>query len=121
MFAIGLRPWSGVALFVLTGFKICIAVFQVVYDIKCKGIDWKIGKGEPPIHLKLLKGLPGLNNNDKSLFVTVECFISEGFPDDPGNATTVELAVRFSRRTLITCLMIHFPRKQTISTLVFRA
>lgn len=74
---------------VLIGLKLFIAVFRVVHDIKCKGIDWKVGKEEPPIHLKLLKGIPGLINNDKSLFVTVECFISEGFPDDPGNVTRV--------------------------------
>jgi len=93
----------------------------VVYDIKCKGIDWKVGKEEPPKHLKLLKGLPGLNNNDKSLFVTVECFISEGFADDPGNVTTVGLAVHCFRGTLILCAMIHFSRKQNISTPVFKA
>jgi hypothetical protein len=61
----------------------------VVYDIQCKNIDWKVGKEESPIRLKLLKGLPGLKNNDTSLFVTVECFISEGLPDEKGNFTRV--------------------------------
>lgn len=61
----------------------------MVYDINCKRIDWKVGKEEAPIHLKLLKGLPGLKNDDKDLFVTLECFISDGLPHEKGNYTRV--------------------------------
>lgn len=59
----------------------------MVYDITCGDYNWKVGKEEAPIRLKLLKGLPGLNNNDMVLYVTVECFISEGLADEPGAVT----------------------------------
>lgn len=60
------------------------AVFRVVYNIKVKNKDWKVGKKEAPVRVKLLKGLPGLNNNDIALYTTVECFIVEGLGDEPG-------------------------------------
>ena len=59
----------------------------MVYDIKLRkdDLNWKVGKEEAPKHLKLLRGLPGLNNNDNNMYVTVECFLSEGLPDEKGN------------------------------------
>ncbi|KAG0563617.1 hypothetical protein KC19_8G045600 [Ceratodon purpureus] len=65
-------------------------VFRVVYSIECDGkINWTVGKEKAPKHLKLLKGLPGLKNDDKDLFVTVECFISDGLPDEKGDTKII--------------------------------
>ena len=72
----------------------------MLYGIKCRAgktdIEWKVGSGKAPVRLKLHKGIPGFNN-DSVLYVTVECFVSAGFEDAPGEYHTLGILGAYSK------------------------